>query len=352
MELNERKKLILRAVVDSYIERFEPVGSKYLTEHLNIDLSPATIRSVMSELEQMGLLESPHTSAGRVPSSLGYRIYVDNLMESYRLTSSEINEIESTLSEKISHLDKLIEQAGKIMSSLTSLMSFSMKPKIVAVTILKFENIYFDSNNFILIIITSLNIIKTTSVHTEIEIDADTLSLLTFILNDNLIGIDIEQIPLLLIIKMEDMMGKYKSLVTPVLKVILEMVTDVSSSDIFFDGATNLLRYPEYHDIEKLKDAFDLMEKKDAILNILSDAKPDKINIYIGEENKITTKGDTSLVFKTFSTGNRIMGAIGVIGPKRMEYSKVIANLEYFSENIKNLLNKEFFNPDGESDKQ
>ena len=346
MELNDRKKLILRAVVDSYIERFEPVGSKYLSEHLNMDLSPATIRGVMSELEQMGLLESPHTSAGRIPSSLGYRIYVDNLMENYRLTSYETREIDANLSEKIPHLDKLIEQAGKVISSLTSLMSFSMKPKIAAVTILKFENIYFDSNNFILIIITSLNIIKTTSVHTDIETDRDALAHFTFILNDNLTGIDIGQIPFQLVIKMEEMMGRHKPLVAPVLKLIIEMAAEVSSSDIFFDGAPNLLRYPEYHDIDKLKDVFDLMDKKDSILSILADAMPDKINIYIGEENKITNRGDASIIFKTFSSGNRILGAIGVIGPKRMDYSKVIANLEYFSENIKNILNKDHISSD------
>jgi heat-inducible transcriptional repressor len=344
LDLNDRKKLILKASVDTYIEKCEPIGSKYLVDYYNIGLSPATIRNTMNELEQLGLLEQPYTSAGRIPSSLGYRVYVDNLMQSYRLTSNEIKEIREInehLNIKISSLDKIIEQAAKLMSVLTSLMSVSMTPKIISVKIIKFEILYIDSNNFLLVIITSVNIAKTKHVYNKTEMSPEVLARLSTILNDNLVNIDISTVSLPLILDIEAMMGSYSAIISPVLKIIYEAITDINNAQVYIDGMVNLLKMPEYHDIEKAKNLINLIENKDSLTNLLSEAKQDELSIVIGEENSITSSGDSSLIFKTFSLGDKVMGAIGVIGPKRMDYSKIIAKLEYFSKNMADIISNE-----------
>jgi len=341
IELNERKRQILKAVVDTYIEKCEPVGSKYLVDYYNLDLSPATIRNTMNELEQLGLLEQPYTSAGRIPSSLGYRVYVDYLMQSYRLTSKEIKEIDDNLNIKISRLDKIIEQAGKLMSTLTSLMSVSMTPKSTAVSILKIDIFYFDFNNFLLVIVTSVNIVKTKHIYSKTDISADILEHLKQVLNNNLVNIDINTVSLPLILNMEAIMGNYSGIISPVLKVIYEAIREVNEAVIYIDGVTNLFNMPEYHDVERAKSLVNLMENKDRLLDIFSQSAKDKLNIYIGEENSITSGGDSSFIFKTFSLGEKVLGAIGVIGPKRMDYSKIIAKLEYFSINMADIIKNE-----------
>jgi len=341
LDLNERKKLILKAVVDTYIEKCEPVGSKYLVDYYNIDLSPATIRNTMSELEQLGLLEQPYTSAGRIPSSLGYRVYVDDLMQNYRLSSKEIKEINENLNIKISRLDKIIEQAGKLMSSLTSLMSVSMTPKSTSVSIVKIDIVYFDLNNFLLVIITSINIVKTKHIYSKTDINPDVLEYLKKVLNNNLVNTDINTVSLPLILNMENMMGSYSNIVSPVLKVIYEAIKDINEAEIYIDGATNLLNMPEYHDLERAKNLINLMENKNALMEIFSKSPHDALKIYIGEENSITSGGDSSFIFKTFSLGDKILGAIGVMGPKRMDYSKIIAKLEYFTGNMADIIKNE-----------
>jgi heat-inducible transcriptional repressor len=347
LELNDRKRQILKAVVDSYIEKCEPVGSKYLADSYKLDLSPATIRNTMSELEALGLLEQPYTSAGRIPSSLGYRVYVDSLMQSYRLTSREIreiNEINENLNIKITRLDKIIEQAGKLMSALTSLMAISMTPKSMSVSIVKIDLVFFDPNNFLLVILTSVNIVKTKHIYSRTNISEDVLDHLKKVLNSNLAETDINSVTLPLILSMETMMGNYSGIISPVLKVLYEAIKEINEAEIYIDGAANLFNMPEYHDIEKAKSLINLIDNKDRLLNIFSESASDneeRLNIYIGEENQITSGGDSSFIFKTFSLGDKILGAIGVIGPKRMDYSKIIAKLEYFSGNMADIIKQE-----------
>jgi heat-inducible transcriptional repressor len=344
LELNDRKRQILKAIVDAYIEKCEPVGSKYLVDYYNIDLSPATIRNTMNELELLGLLEQPHTSAGRIPSSLGYRVYVDSLMQSYRLTSREmreINEINENLNIKITRLDKIIEQAGKLMSALTSLMAVSMTPKSTSVSILKIDIAYFDLNNFLLVIITSVNIVKTKHIYSKTDIGADVLEHLKKVLNGSIANKDIESVSLPLILSMETMMGNYSGVVSPVLKVIYEAIKEINEAEIYIDGAANLFNMPEYHDVVKAKSLINLIDNKEQLQDIFSKSAEDKLNIYIGEENRITSGGDSSFIFKTFLLGDKTLGAIGVIGPKRMDYSKIIAKLEYFSGNMADIIKQE-----------
>jgi len=340
MELNERKKLILKVVVDTYIEKCEPVGSKYLADYY-INLSPATIRNTMNELEHLGLLEQPHTSAGRIPSSLGYRVYVDDLMQNYKLTSNEIKQITDNLNIKLSRLDKIVEQAGKAMSSMTSLMAVSMSPKSSSVSIAKIDCVYFDVNNFLLVILTSVSVVKTKHIRSRLAISEEILDYFKKVLNANLVNIDICEVSLPMILNMESMMGAYAAIISPILKVIYEAVREINESQIYIDGAVNLLNMPEYRDLEKAKNLITLMENKTEITEVFSQSQKDSLNIYIGDENAITSGGDLSLIFKTFSIGGEILGTIGVMGPKRIDYSKVIAKLEYFAGSITEMIKNE-----------
>ena len=292
MELSERKKLILKAVIDTYIEKCEPVGSKYLADYYNINLSPASIRNTMNELEHLGLLEQPHTSAGRIPSSLGYRVYVDNIMQNYMLSSNEIKEITDNLNMKISRLDKIIEQAGKLVSSMTSLMSVSMTPKSNSVSIIKIDCVYFDLNNFLLVILTSVNIVKTKHIYSRFDISEEILTHLKNVLNKNLANVDINTVSLPLILNMETLLGAYSGIISPVLKVIYEAVREINETHIYIDGAGNLLDMPEYHDLEKARSLVNLIENKNCITEIFSSSEKDSLNIYIGEENAVTSEGD------------------------------------------------------------
>ena len=338
--MNERKKLILKVVVDTYIEKCEPVGSKYLADYY-INLSPATIRNTMNELEHLGLLEQPHTSAGRIPSSLGYRVYVDDLMQNYKLTSNEIKQITDNLNIKLSRLDKIVEQAGKAMSSMTSLMAVSMSPKSSSVSIAKIDCVYFDVNNFLLVILTSVSVVKTKHIRSRLAISEEILDYFKKVLNANLVNIDICEVSLPMILNMESMMGAYAAIISPILKVIYEAVREINESQIYIDGAVNLLNMPEYRDLEKAKNLITLMENKTEITEVFSQSQKDSLNIYIGDENAITSGGDLSLIFKTFSIGGEILGTIGVMGPKRIDYSKVIAKLEYFAGSITEMIKNE-----------
>jgi len=217
-----------------------------------------------------------------------------------------------------------------------------MTPKSTSVSIVKIDIVYFDYNNFLLVILTSVNVVKTKHIYSKTDIGSDVLEHLKKILNSNLLNIDISTVSLPLILSMETMMGSYSNIISPILKVIYEAISEINEAQIYIDGAANLFNMPEYHDVEKAKSLIHLLDNKERLVNIFSQSTEDRLNIYIGEENSITNDGDSSFIFKTFSLGdNKILGAIGVIGPKRMDYSKIIAKLEYFSENMADIIKNE-----------
>ena len=341
MDLSERKRQILKAVIDAYIDRGEPVGSKYLADSLELSLSAATIRGAMNDLEQMGLLEQPYTSAGRVPSTLGYRVYVDQLMESYRLSAAEINQINETLKQRLTGLGEIVERSAQLVSSMTSMMSVSMKPTAALSTVIRFEAIHLDAHNFLLVLVMNANIVKTKHVRIEVPADISLTAKLAIVLNENFSNLTSDNITLPVILKAEAEMGAYSPLIAPMLRIIHETLGEVENAKLYIDGIANLLNYPEYHNIERARSIVALAEQKDELLKLFSAPKSGSLSVYIGNEINITTAGESSVIFKTFSAGPEITGAIGVIGPKRMDYSKIIAKLEYLSKNIEdNLTNR------------
>lgn len=337
-ELSERKKLILRAIIDAYIAGGEPVGSKYLTSNNLITLSSATIRNEMAELEELGYLVQPHTSAGRIPSEKGYRLYVDILMQSYKLTNGEIRELNNLVRNKVAELDSILERAGRLISSLTNYTSLTVKPKTKSVIILRYKILKLSSDSFLIIMITATETVKTKYIHITRETDDDGLERLEKALNELLCGIELSAVTMPVMIELQTQLIGYDSLIAPVMKCIYEAATESDGGDLRLEGVNRLLLYPEFSNIELLSGMLGVLERKDDILDIVSKSDKNIINIYIGNENAVEIMRHTSLIFKTITSGNYTVGAIGVIGPCRMDYSKVVTTVEYLTRSISEMI--------------
>ena len=340
-ELSDRKKIILKAIIDAHINNGEPVGSKYLTYNKQITLSSATIRNEMAELEEMGYLEQPHTSAGRIPSEQGYRFYVNSLMQSYRLTANELLKMNNLFTNKIDELDKILDSSSKLMSMMTNYASLAVKPKSKQITVIRFKTILLDGENFLLLMITNVNVVKTRYIRVTFTflLTEDRLQHFESILNMYLTNITTDLVTLPLMFEMENRLSDYRELVSPVIKCMFEVLDELDNGDLKFDGVNKLLQYPEFTDIERVRELLDILENKDEILDIVSNSSHDIINIYIGSENSVDIMQKSTLIFKTIKANNRIVGAIGVLGPCRMDYSKVVTTVEYLANSITDMTN-------------
>lgn len=349
VELGERKRKILQAIIDDYISTAEPVGSRTIAKKHELGLSSATIRNEMADLEEMGYLEQPHTSAGRVPSDLGYRLYVDQLMKKYQLTVSEIQKIQHAMELKIQELNQVIQQASYVISKLTQYTTVVSTPQMKRSSIKHLQLIPIDSFSALLVIITNTGVAKNQTIKISNGVGVDFLNKLTAILNDKLAGLTIEQINLQKIQEIRKEMRSNEEMLMPILDHISDTIAAIDRSDIYLGGTTNIFNFPEYNDIEKAKEFFSFIEQKKNLHKLLSSTyNGNKINIMIGRENEFSEMKECSLVTSTYSIGDKVVGVIGIIGPTRMEYAKTISSLEYLTENFNRILMKLFY--EGKSD--
>ena len=348
--LNERKKLILKAIIEAHVKEGEPVGSKYLTQNKQIALSSATIRNEMSELEEMGYLEQPHTSAGRVPSENGYRFYVNSLMQKYRMSQNELARMNTLVKSRLAEVDKLLETATQLAAALTNYTSIAIKPGQSAAVITKFRLVFITDEMLMLVMLMADGSVKTSQIHAEITIDADMLERLEFMLNTRVAGKRADEITMPLVMELEKSFGDGDSLVGPVLKCICGTLGEGSDGEVRLSGVNHLLEYPEYADAHKFKELLGVLEEKRDLLKLVSesDSDEDKPQVIIGSENSVEEMQDSALVFQKIKSGGKVVGAIGILGPRRMDYSKVISTVEYIAENISGLLDPEKGLPPGE----
>lgn len=339
-ELSERKKLILKTIVDAHIAAGEPVGSKFIMQSEGLSCSSATIRNEMAELEEMGYLEQPHTSAGRVPSELGYRFYVDSLIESYSMTAKEITEINKLLKSKMTELDQILLTASKLAGNLTNYTSFLIKPKASSVSIKRFDVIYVDNHSLLLVMISNQGNICTKRISLESPISQLTASDLSNALNDNISGLTASEINLPIIMELESAMGDKAYIVSPIIKIIYESMNELDDGDLKVSGMDRLLQYPEYSNKEQLRELLGVLENKDEILDLVSEPEKDGINVVIGSESSVKVMNNSALVFKPVVRDGKTVGAIGIIGPRRMDYAKVVATIEGLTENVESVLNE------------
>lgn len=344
--LSDRKKVILKAIVEAHIQGGEPVGSKYLTESQLLSCSSATIRNEMAELESMGFLEQPHTSAGRVPSKQGYRFYVDALLEDYAMTAKDIAKINQLMKIKMAELDSILDKASKVATELTNYTGFALKPRASSITVTKYEIALIDSNSFLLILILSTGAVKTRTILTDAEVDSDTVARITGALNALATGLNASEISLPIIMQLESRVGD-AALLNTVMKAIYEILNDLDGGELKVSGLQKLLQYPEFSDAESLGELLGALERKEEILDLVGEVEGDRVNVVIGSEGAVKVMGNSTVVFKPVMRGGKPVGAIGVIGPLRMDYARVLATLDNLGENITHLLSDKGERHDG-----
>lgn len=335
MSLDERKRLILQAIVEDYINTAEPVGSRSISKRPELNLSAATIRNEMGDLEEMGLLVQPHTSAGRIPSNLGYRFYVDSLMKKYEMTAKEIEVIKGAMLLKMRELDKIVKDVSQAFSSITNLPTVGLLPRIEAGIVKSIKLVKIDEKSLMVIISTGEGMIKNKILNLKREISDDELADINKILNENLSGLRLSEIGLKNVIEVQNAVGENTELLTEVLSLVHESVSQFDGADVFMEGATNILRFPEYKNVDKIKEIFDLFEDKAHLGEVIKlNAADSDVKILIGDENPLPQLKNNSVIISPYKIGDGLTGFIGVIGPMRMDYSKIVSSLEYFSKNL------------------
>lgn len=340
MNLTDRKKAILKSLVDSYIESGEPIGSKYLADSLGFNVSSATIRNEMSELEEMGFLKQPHTSAGRIPTALGYRTYIDSLMERYFLTIEELQILDEVLDYKLKEFGNIMEEASRAISEMTNYASFSILSNADSM-VERYDTLYVDDYSFLLIVIFAGGIVRSRHVKFADPVSAKGLERIKTALNHTLAGITAEEISLAHIVDFEEALKELKGLSGPLLRVIYSILGSAESERVHVDGVNRLLSYPEFFNTSKTRNLLEMLDERKKFAKMLKNAHPGRTCIFIGDdEYSEITLPDTGFVFHPISVSGRIIGAIGVIGPKRMDYKKVIASLDYFVSGITETLNE------------
>ncbi|MBQ7011659.1 MAG: heat-inducible transcription repressor HrcA [Clostridia bacterium] len=355
--LTNRQSLILRTVVESYIENGEPVGSKFLCECGRFTCSSATIRNEMAELEALGYLEQPHTSSGRVPTELGYRFYVDSLLESYNSTASDVERIKSALKEKRAELDQILTQASRLASSLTNYTGLAVRPGQGHGAFCRYEAICLSSRSLLLVMINPDGSAKTRNLRTDVDITKEDADTLARTLNSCIVGLSASEVTLPLMMRMEEMCAPASHLVSMAVKCIYETAIEKNDGDVRIDGVNRLLEYPEYSDTESIAGLLGLGDSKNALLDLVKESEElggeagDDVKILIGSENRLDALGSSALVFKTVKRGGRVVGAVGVIGPRRMKYQNVISMVDSLANGINELIGDDMLLPTADTER-
>lgn len=349
--LTPRKMQILKAIVDAHIAGGEPVGSKYLSQDIKISCSPATIRNEMAELEEMGYLVQPHTSAGRVPSELGYRYYVDALVRQYGNTKSEIDEINEILRYKLTEMDEILSEVSRLAASFTDYTGIAFKSGTGKVRVLRYKSVSLTPKDFLLVMTFEGDIVKTKTIHLPFSLSEDALRRFTEALNIYLVNVSSDGITMPIIVKLEAIMGSAGAMVHPTIKAIYETMNEMDTADVKLEGITKLLQYPEYSDVASFRDLMNMLEEKDRLLDVISSKAEEEndIHVYIGTENEEDVMKNTALIFKNINIGGKQL-AVGVIGPKRMNYSKVIEMLNGLAVGIDRVFSESALPPASDTD--
>ena len=337
MVLDERKFMILKAIIDDYIITAMPVGSRTVSRKKGVGFSPATIRNEMSDLEELGYLAQPHTSAGRVPSDKAYRLYVDSLLNSEELTVEEKKRIEDYIARRSGQVEDVIRAAADVLADATQYTSVVVAPRIQSLRIKRVQMVPVDENTALMIVVTSAGIIKDALISIPPDMSSENLYSISEMLTRELKDHTLSEVRQIFARVFRDM-SMNRRLLGGVMKVMEEKLVEDAPEDIVIGGTTKLLNYPEYSDIEKAKNFLTLFENKDRLASMLKRAGGMEITIRIGRENEIEALQNCSLVTATYRVGNNASGTLGVIGPTRMNYRRVVSMMEYMGEVISKML--------------
>lgn len=337
MQLDERKKIILQAIIRNYLETGEPVGSRTISKYTDLNLSSATIRNEMADLEEMGYILQPHTSAGRIPSDKGYRFYVDRMMEE---KDKEVSEMKELLLEKEEKMDHLLKQVAKVLAVNTNYATMISAPQYHHNKLKFIQLSRVDEHQILAVIVAEGNIIKNSIIPVKEKIDDETMLKLNILLNTHLTGLSMEEINLGVIASLKQKAGIHEDIVSEVMDAVAEAIKADEDLEIYTSGTNNIFKYPELSDNSKASELINTFEEKavfnELIVDTLSDREKNGIQVYIGEENRLQSMKDCSVVTATYELDEGMKGTIGIIGPKRMDYDKVVDTLK----NLRNQLDE------------
>jgi heat-inducible transcriptional repressor len=348
MDLSERKLKILQAIVGDFIHSAEPVGSRTISKKYDMGISAATIRNEMSDLEEMGFLTHPHTSAGRVPSDKAYRLYVDDLMQRYELNDVEKQMISSEITQNLTELDKTVRHASKLLSQLTNLTAFAMTPRQDE-NVLKYINILpVDERTVVLMIVAESGKIVNTAIKLRDGYDVESLQLLSKVMTHNYKGRSISKILTLNIIKdIENDVAALSGIASNIVPSFMKTLENMLNVDLYIDGLENIFSIPEYNDIDKARGFMNMVSKKQDLTKLLID-RDSGVIVTIGDENNAEPLKECSLITATYCVDGKCVGKLGVVGPTRMRYDEVTSVIEYLTQN----LNDAFKLAEGEEDER
>lgn len=341
MQLDERKKVILQAIIRNYLETGEPVGSRTISKYTDLNLSSATIRNEMADLEELGYIVQPHTSAGRIPSDKGYRFYVDTMMEE---KGREIEEMKEMLLEKEDKMEALLKQVVRVLAQNTNYATMISAPQIHRNKLKFIQLSRVDRDQILAVIVVEGNVIKNHMLDVPDGLDDETLLKLNMLLNTHLTGLPIEEINLGLIAALKQQAGIHSAIVGEILDAVAEVIKEDDDLEIYTSGTNNIFKYPELSDNAKASELISTFEEKRALGTLVQETLADEnntgIQVYIGDESPIQNMKDCSVVTATYELEEGMKGTIGIIGPKRMDYDKVIGTLKSLMHQLDDLYKK------------
>ena len=342
MDLDDRKIKILYAVIRNYLETGEPVGSRTISKYTDLNLSSATIRNEMSDLEELGYIIQPHTSAGRIPTDKAYRFYVDTLMEE---KDREISELKGMIVETEGKMDRVLKNVAKLLATNTNYASVVSAPQYQRNKLKFIQLSKVDSNQILAVIVVEGNVIKNNIIQVTEPLNDETILKLNILLNTNLNGLSIDEINLAMISTLKQQAGIHSDIVGEVIDAVAEAIRADEDLQIYTSGANNILKYPELADHQKAGELITTFEEKEMLAKLAAKSIEDEsdtgIQVYIGEESPIQSMKDCSVVTATYDLGQGMKGSIAVVGPKRMDYEKVVGTLRTMMTELENIYGKD-----------
>ena len=342
MDLDERKMIILKAIIKTYLDTGEPVGSRTISKFTEQKWSSATIRNEMSDLEDMGYIIQPHTSAGRIPSDKGYRFYVDQIMEE---KDNEVAEFKELMLQRVDRVELVLKQLAQILAKDTNYAAMITGPNYHQNKLKFIQLSRVDLRKLLVVVVVEGNIIKNTIVPVSVEVTDEEVLNLNILLNTNLNGLTVEEINLAVITRLKEQAGMHREVVDLVLNEIAAAIVADEDLQIYTSGTTNIFKYPELSDGEKASQLISTLEQKELLQELISDVNSNSdnadIQVYIGDETQIQTMKDFSVVTANYDLGKGLQGTIGIIGPKRMDYEKVLGTLRTLMTQLDVIFHKE-----------
>lgn len=340
--LDDRKLKVLYAIINSYINSAEPIGSRTITKQYDLGVSSATIRNEMSDLEELGYLNKPHSSAGRIPSDKAYRLYVDKILKGNKPKVDLIkkDEIKKILASESRELEQLLQNSAKVLSAITSYTALALSPQLKGSKIKHIQLIPIDTFQVLMVLVTNTGVAKNSIFRLNKEVPEEQITVMSNLLNDKLKGLSIDKIDKKISDEIISEIYDYKTIIDRVLPIINQSMENIDNVDLYADGITKILNFPEYKDLEKAKSFMSFIEDKELVVDLLlNNSLSQDIEITIGNENIHDAIKDCSIITTTYRLGDMTIGKIGIIGPTRMDYLRLINTLHLFSANMTEIIN-------------